>query len=270
MHCIRLNWGLVRFGKWGRERIQKSYVDMQLMINIQLTWEHREILSKCLVTFFLLVLQLHQLHHVAVICPVGTMSHPYLYFQKYFCLAPCLLKIHWIKLAFQVLEKWFECLVPPWFPVHSTVLFLFVFVFIRFFPLDVWIPRPSIMASRGGGRLAGASWPSTWRLWALGRGMLCPHPPCSLLRLFPCECLLPLSQDSLMPFDWLYVILDSSWVIKIILIWPLPVSVLATYMGCFPRLGSVCPYFIPSAPQLSKCCVALSICLGPLLSGSIG
>lgn len=55
---------------------------MQLMINIQLTWEHREILSKCLVTF-LLVLQLHQLHHVAIICPVGTMSHPYLYFQKY-------------------------------------------------------------------------------------------------------------------------------------------------------------------------------------------
>ena len=53
---------------------------MQLMINIRLTWEHREILSECLVTF-LLVLQLHQLHHVAIICPIGTMSHLDLYFQ---------------------------------------------------------------------------------------------------------------------------------------------------------------------------------------------
>ena len=128
--------------------------------------------------------------------------------------------------------------------------------------MDVWIPRPppSWPAGVGAGVVAGASWPSTWRLWALGRGMLCPHPPCSLLHssLWVSS---PLSQDSLMPLtdcmqSWippgsskssssgpsLSLYLQLSW------------DVFQT-RKCLPLL------FILSAPQLSKCCVAPSICL---------
>lgn len=261
MHCIRLNWGLVRFGKWGRERIQKSYVDMQLMINIQLTWKHREILSKCLVTF-LLVLQLHQLHHVAIICPVGTMSHPYLYFQKYFAWQHAFSKFIELNWLFRSLGEmiWVSCISLVSCPFYCT--FSLCFCLYQVFPIGCLNSQaPSIMASRGGGRGCGRG-QLTFNVEAvgIGKGDALPPPTLQPSPLFPVSVCPPFPR-SFMPLTdcmWSWIppgsSKSSSSGPSLSLYLQLTWDIFQT-RKCLPLL------FIVSAPQLSKCCVAPSICL---------
>lgn len=90
------------------------------------------------------------------------------------------------------------------------------------------------MASRGGGRGCGRG-QLTFNVEAvgIGKGDALPPPTLQPSPLFPVS-VFPSFPRLPYALDWLYAILDSSWVIKIILIWSLSVSLLATYMGCFP------------------------------------
>ena len=233
MHCIRLNWGLVRFGKWGRERIQKSYVDMQLMINIQLTWKQGNFIQVS-----------SHFPPCASVTPVTPCCN-YLscwdhvsslfIFSEILYLAACLLKIHWIKLAFQVSGR--NDLSVLYLPGFLSILLYFFSLFLSLSGFSHWMsefPGPLHHGQPGWGP---GLWPGPVDLQRGGcghweGGCLAPTHPAAFSAL-PCECLPPFPK---IPYalDWLYVILDSSWVIKIILIWPLPVSVFATYMGYFP------------------------------------
>lgn len=103
----------------------------------------------------------------------------------------------------------------------------------------------------------------------IGKGMFCPHPPRSLLRSSPVSVYPPFPR-LLMPLTDCGVILDSSWVIKIILIWPPPcLCTCNPTWDVFPRLGSVCPYFLyPLLPSFQNAVLLPAFAFGPLPGGS--
>lgn len=188
------------------------------------------------------------------------MSHPYLYFQKHPAWHYAFsVKICWITLAFPIPRRK-DCLIPPWLPVHSTVL---LFLFLSLSGFSHWIseyPGPLHHGQPGWGP---GSWPGAIDLqhgscghWK--RRCFAPTHPAAFSTL-PCECLPSLLKTPMCPSLTVY---DPGFLVgyhKTILILLLPVSILPTHMGCFPL-----PLLLRlPAPQLSKCCVSLLVLLWP-------
>lgn len=203
------------------------------------------------------------LNYIVIIWSVwGTMSHSCLCFQK-FSLWHCAfsVKICWMTLTFYVpaIKDWMSCSSLASCPFYY-ISFSLCFCLYQVFSLDLWIPRPPPPwpAGVGAGVVAGASWPSTWRPWALGKGILCPHPPCSLLHSSLWVSPLP-SQTLMCP--WLTVH-DSEFLLdhhKTILTLALSVSILPMHKGCF-AVKEVSTF---TSPQLSKWYVTLPILFQP-------
>lgn len=163
------------------------------------------------------------------------------------CLAPRFLKIHWVKLAFQVSRR--NDLSVLYLPGFLSILLYFFSLFLSLSGFSHWMSESPGPLHHGQPGWGPGLWPGPVDLQRGGcghweGGCFAPTHPAAFSTL-PCECLPLFPKTPLCP--WLTVcnpgfLLGHQNHPHLV---PLCLST-CNFHGMFSRLGSVCPYFLYS------------------------